>query len=79
MKWKYMCPKNKPNDHWQTHLVWENLLGKEISVVLIAMVMQYITIIIAEKILPKHIGGQCLILVHFIYTFLGHFYFDLEV
>jgi len=54
--------------------VWECLLGEEISAILIAVVLQCITIIVAEKILARHGKGQCLILMYFIYTFLGHLF-----
>lgn len=60
--------------HTWNFLVWEYLPGSEISVALIAVVMQYITVIIAEKFLPRHSEGQCLTLIYLIYTFLGHFY-----
>lgn len=65
--------------HTQDFPGWECLLGLEISVVLIAVVQQYIIVLVAQKFLPRHTEGRCLMLIYFIFSFLGHFYLSVEV
>lgn len=43
--------------HTQDLPGWQYLLGWEVSVVLIAVVLQYIIVLVAQKFLPRHSEG----------------------